>query len=89
MPDNQHVPARGTPLFQIYQDDLADLERILPELTGRLWVGIDNRTKMQIRRVQEILTNVRWNYGPPVSCEIIDPASGAGDERGDPNPKPG
>lgn len=72
-------------LYQIYEDDLAELERVLPRLADRLTCGtgpngkslVDNRTRTQIRRVQEILKNVRWNYGPPDEVGIV-PAEGGG-----------
>jgi hypothetical protein len=65
-------------LFQIYEDDLAELERVLPELLEGLRCPFDNRQKVQVRRVQSILSNVRWNYGPPECVETID--------ANDPNP---
>ena len=60
-------------LFQIYEDDLADLERALPEVCDRLKDRLDNRTRTHIRRIQTILSNVRWNYGPPSEIHKIEP----------------
>lgn len=59
-------------MFQITQGDLEELERMLPKLTSRLWPGIDNATKVQIRTVKRIIGDVRWNYGPPDHCEKVD-----------------
>jgi hypothetical protein len=58
-------------LFQIYEDDLAELERALPEFSDRLMGVLDNRLRTQLRRVQTIISNVRWNYGPPAHVEKI------------------
>jgi len=57
MPDNK--------LFQIYHADLAELERVIPDIAEALMVHMSGRQKTQLRRVQAILSNVRWNYGPP------------------------
>lgn len=59
-------------LFQIYDDDLAALEQTLPEITKAITVGMDNAMRAKIRRVQTILTNVRWNYGPHTEVERVD-----------------
>lgn len=61
-------------MFQIREDDLAMLEADIPRLVDRLTCApnlLDNAVKTKIRRVQLIITNVRWNYGPPDSVEII------------------
>lgn len=58
-------------LFQITEDDLAELERTLPQFQDVLLPRLDNRLRVQLRRVREILSNVRWNYGPPTDVEII------------------
>lgn len=66
----------ATRLFQINENDLAELERTLPRLldhayplfTRRHWVRI--RFACGASFVQEIVMNVRWNYGPPVDVEV-------------------
>lgn len=64
-------------LFQIHEDDLADLERLLPNLADALARPMFEcpesapRLKTAIRRVKEIISNVRWNYGPIEIVEII------------------
>lgn len=68
-------------LFQIYEEDLQELERVLPDLTERLAAHLTARQRTQIHRVQTILSNVRWNYGPPREVHRID----CGDE-GDGHP---
>lgn len=60
-------------LLQIKDDDLAVLERTLPQLADALMVKLDNRLRVQLRQVQRILSDVRWNYGPPSEIEIIPP----------------
>lgn len=63
-------------LFQIYEEDLAELEKILPELAEVLVANLTGRTRIKLRRCQAILSNVRWNYGPPTDVET-HPASDA------------
>jgi len=60
---NPSAPGSAMPFFQISRDDLQTLEEIVPELLARLYSGnsVDNA---KIRRVQRILTDVRWRYGP-------------------------
>ena len=60
-----------TRLFQINEDDLSDLERILPEITEVVEGKLDNRLRTMVRRVQSILVNVRWDYGPATEVEEI------------------
>lgn len=78
--DDREVPAKGTHMLRIYPDDLAELERILPGIFDIVMVdtakgrcmesrGPELRTKW--RKVQTILSNVRWDYGPPSEVEII------------------
>lgn len=62
-------------LFQIYEEDLAELERTLPQLAGALMPMLTNRLRIQIRRSQAILSDVRWNYGPPSDIERIIPGN--------------
>ncbi len=58
-------------LLQIYDDDLSDLERAIPEIADRLMGSMDNALRTKLRRVQTILSNVRWGYGPPSHVEKI------------------
>lgn len=61
--------------FSIHEDDLAELERTVPELVERWMPAPDNPAKVKIRRVQAILSKVRWNYGP--HSDVVDiPADG-------------
>lgn len=60
-------------LFQIHDDDLAVLELAIPELCERLAEKTSNADRVKIRRVKEILSNVRWNYQPHSEIERIDP----------------
>lgn len=58
-------------LLQIYENDLGELERILPQLAEVLTPSLDNCLRVQLRRCQSILSNVRWNYGPPTNVGVI------------------
>lgn len=77
--DAQAIPAReaqGMPrLFQINEDDLAALEKAVPQLVDALTPTLDNRLRVYVRQVRRIITDVRWNYGPPTDVETI-PAEG-------------
>jgi hypothetical protein len=70
--DSPEVFPRGTPLFQISEPDLQTLEQLIPHL---MWTNpmVCNETsvRMKWRRVQEILSNVRWRGGPPSNVECI------------------
>jgi NADPH-dependent glutamate synthase beta subunit-like oxidoreductase len=68
---HQPTPVRGTRLFQINEDDLATLERVCPALVERLYPQMDNDLRVKIRQLQQVITNVRWNYGPPQHVEVI------------------
>ena len=65
------TPPRGMRMHHITEDDLAELERLLPEVTMALWPQLDNRLRVQLRRIKDILSKVRWDYGPPTEVEVI------------------
>jgi len=67
-------------MFQINEEDLATLERELPAICERVYPQLDNALRVKFRQVQRIVTDVRWNYGPPAEVREI-PAEG--DERAD------
>jgi hypothetical protein len=63
-------------LFQIFEDDLSELERVLPQLADALTPILAqpecaNRLRTQIRRCKKILSDVRWDYQPHEEIEII------------------
>ncbi|MEM7227301.1 MAG: hypothetical protein AAF432_00655 [Planctomycetota bacterium] len=62
-----------TRLYQIYEDDLEILERELPRIADRYLVDVGNSPgeRARWRRIQQVIKNVRWNYGPPESAEIV------------------
>ena len=59
-------------MFQIYEADLAELERTMPKLCESLGEHLDAKMRTQFRRLQSILSQVRWNYGPPENVERVD-----------------
>lgn len=59
-------------LFQIHEHDLVDLEKAMPEIADALMPHLTNRLRVKLRTVQKILSDVRWNYGPPSEVEVID-----------------
>ena len=57
-------------LFQITEDDLATLERELPEILSDSMERCNNSlTRKRWESVRDIVTRIRWNYGPPVRVE--------------------
>lgn len=63
-------------LHQITEEDLQTLERSLPELQAALidvLAGPDApRLRTHLRSVKTILSNVRWDYGPPEQVERVE-----------------
>ena len=59
-------------MFQIHESDLAELEAVIPQLSDALMDRMDNRLKTQLRRAKRVLSDVRWNYGPPETVETIE-----------------
>jgi len=58
--------------FQIAEDDLAELERVLPDICWSNKAELTPTARVRWRRVQEILKNVRWHYGPPEQVERVE-----------------
>jgi hypothetical protein len=69
--DDGDVPQRGTRMFQIHESDLAELEKIIPAMSDSHMGEWSPRERTQLRRAKDILSNVRWNYGPHTDVEII------------------
>jgi hypothetical protein len=62
-----------TALHQITEDDLAALEQHLPQIMSATMLDCnDPLVRKQWERVKEIVSNVRWNYGPPSEVTEID-----------------
>lgn len=61
--------------FQITEEDLATLERLVPEVLQRLTMRPDAtpQDRTNYRQVRDILVNVRWKYGPPEQVTRVDP----------------
>ncbi|MEM8781926.1 MAG: hypothetical protein AAGE65_03630 [Planctomycetota bacterium] len=78
------APPVSTPMFQVHAGDLAELERIAPELMSRIMFGLtpdgqpllDTRTRKQLEKFKTILGNVRWDYGPPSEVRIVEADGG-------------
>jgi len=64
---------RSTHYHSVHSDDLVKIEKILSEWVREKIVDkdIDPRRKKQIRDVQEVLTNIRFDYFPPIGIEEI------------------
>ncbi len=64
--------------MMITEDDLTRLEQVLPQWQNDLMPLMADghpcagRLRTQVRQVQAILLNVRWNYGPFRGVERID-----------------
>jgi hypothetical protein len=59
-------------LFQIYEHDLVSLEDTIPALMEKAAMTCnDPLTRKQWQNLKEILSNVRWGYGPPLKVETF------------------
>lgn len=72
-PLEESAPQGGTTrMFQISESDLADLEALIPRIMQD-FSEMCNRpaVRVKLRRLKEILSNVRWDYGPYSHVEKI------------------
>ena len=61
-----------TKLYQIKEDDLATLEAELPWLLEAAAMTCNEPlTRKRWEAVKEIVSNVRWDYGPPSEVHEI------------------
>lgn len=62
-------------LFQISEEDLRTLEQSLPVLSEVIVTAgrsaLNNRVRGHLRRVKQILSDVRWHDGPPTEVEEL------------------
>lgn len=59
--------------YQINESDLEYLEAAVPVLCFRLGESLNcPDVRMKFRRFKEILSDVRWGYGPPQEVEKIE-----------------
>lgn len=64
-----------TKLFRITEDDLALLESEMPRLMDSALDGCNDAvTRKRWKALKDILSNVRWDYGPPEEVERINPS---------------
>ena len=61
-------------LFQIYESDLQKLEHALPQVFDALSPDQKNDPRVQVlfEECEEVLSSVRWNYGPHTNVQRID-----------------
>ena len=61
-------------LFQIYESDLQKLEHALPQVFDALSPDRKNDPRFQVLldECKEVLSSVRWNYGPHTEVRRID-----------------
>ncbi len=62
--------------YRIEESDLAELEKTLPQFCEALFLNMTPRLRIKFRRAQQILSNVRWGYGPPSHVERVDTPDG-------------
>lgn len=82
MNDEPAMPPQGTKSYTVTESDLVDLEKILPDVFwGMLPLMVNEefarRLRVKWRRVQSIVSDIRWGNGPPSEVGIIS----AGDDR--------
>lgn len=58
-------------LYRIEEEDLGELEKIVPHLAEALMPLLNNKLRVQLRRCKSILSDVRWQYGPAGDVEVI------------------
>lgn len=59
-------------MFRIEKDDLCELEEHLPKIMDACFMNMTPALRIKFRRIQQILSDVRWAYGPPSHVERID-----------------
>lgn len=63
-------------MYQINEDDLETLESALPALQDAMMSvpGVINRKDVHehLSMVKRIVSDVRWDYGPPTNVETIE-----------------
>lgn len=67
-------------LFQITEEDLAGIEADIPAILQRHYPCMTPADKCAFRRVQQVLMDVRWNYGPPTEVKVIPASDEESDE---------
>lgn len=80
-PDGEDTPSNSSScsgadskLYQITSDDLADLERLVPQLFTMLGETMNHaHVRTKIQRVKNILSVIRWEGLPWSRVEIIEP----------------
>lgn len=56
-------------VFRNHEEDLAELERVLPRFSESIDLRFTTRLRMQLRRVKSILSHVRSNDGPAIEVD--------------------
>lgn len=52
-------------LFKIHEEDLVELEKAIPQLSESFMMHLTPATRTTLRRCKNILSDIRWHYGPP------------------------
>lgn len=61
-----------TKLYQIKEEDLAILEAELPRLLDAAYATCnDTLIRKRWQEIKKIVSNVRWNYGPPLEVKQV------------------
>lgn len=75
--DDQETTGPSSRLFQINEEDLAELERILPVMYDRAAIQMqDTRSRKMVEKVMRIVQSVRWNYAPWTNIETLPAGDG-------------
>lgn len=72
MNDEPEIPKAASRNFQIHEEDLAALERDLPDLMHAHAADQQQWEKDIWKRVIETIKNVRWCYGPWLECHQVE-----------------
>lgn len=68
------IPEAASRMFQITEEDLAAIEKLLPDLMHAHAAQQYEWEKDKWRTVIEIVKNVRWCYGPWLECHELPAA---------------
>ena len=68
-------------MFQVHEESLCELEALIPEIVNILAMGLNPRLRVKCRRIKQILSDVRWNYGPYDEIREVPPEEGANDAK--------
>lgn len=63
--------------YRINEDDLQKLEMALPRICELSGQALNNpEAQVLFAEAKEIISNIRWDYGPPQAVEVLNAPHG-------------